>query len=73
MFVKNASGADKTIKFTITKLVDGQTPPKKSVVVTLGEERRIGDFPPDWYNDADGKVQITYTAVTDLSIAVMKV
>ena len=73
VFIKNASGADKTVRFTIQKLVDGEIPPKKSVVVTLAEERRIGPFPTDIYNDADGKVQITYTAVTDLTIAVMKV
>lgn len=72
VFIDNQSGADKTVRFTIQKLVDGEIPPKKMVVVTLGEKRRIGDFPPDIYNDPDGKVQITYTAVTDLFIAVMK-
>jgi hypothetical protein len=42
-----------------------------AVTVPAGEERRIGPFNRTIYNDANGKVQLTYDDVTSLTIAVM--
>jgi len=43
------------------------------VSVPAGEERMIGPFPRGRFNDANGKVQITYDGVTALTIAAIEV
>jgi hypothetical protein len=44
-----------------------------SVEVTNGEDRMIGPFPKNRFDDANGKVQITYSGVTAVTIAVIRV
>lgn len=44
-----------------------------AVVVTNAQERMIGPFPKSRFDDANGKVQITYTGVTALTIAIIQV
>ena len=41
-----------------------------TIAVESGEARYIGPFPTDRYNDADGKVQVTYSSETDVTIEV---
>jgi hypothetical protein len=43
-----------------------------NVPLTTGE-RIVGPFSPSRFNDVNGKVQITYDAVTNLTVAVIKV
>jgi hypothetical protein len=43
------------------------------VSVPASEERMIGPFPKSRFDDAGGKVQITYSGVTALTIAVVQV
>jgi len=43
------------------------------VSVPAGEERMIGPFDRGRFNDSAGKIQITYDAVTALTIAAIKV
>ncbi|MHB0934898.1 MAG: hypothetical protein ACYC6A_00785 [Armatimonadota bacterium] len=42
-----------------------------TVAVPAGESRMIGPFNRNIYNDAAGKVQLTYSGVTSLTIAVL--
>lgn len=44
-----------------------------AVVVTNAQERMIGPFPKSRFDDATGKVQITYSGVTALTIAIVQV
>ena len=44
-----------------------------SVQVPAGEERLIGPFPKNRFNDSEGKVQISYDGVTNLQIAVIEI
>jgi hypothetical protein len=44
----------------------------QDIVVTAGEERMIGPFPTSRWNGADGKVDVTYEAVTSVTVAVIK-
>ena len=50
---------------TMTK-VDAQ------VTVTAGEERFIGPFPKRAFNDANNRIRIAYSAVTNVSIAALR-
>ena len=49
------------------------TKPNVQVAVPAGEERFIGPFPKRAFNDVSNKVQITYSAVTNLTIAALRV
>lgn len=41
------------------------------VAVPAAGERIIGPFPPGRFNDGNGKVQITYSGVTSLTVALL--
>ncbi len=44
----------------------------EAIVVTNAEERFIGPFDPKRFNDGDGKVQVTYSADTTVTVAVLE-
>jgi hypothetical protein len=70
--VKNGSGG------SIDITVDSQTPCNQGVdhnavvAVGAGAEKMIGPFPKDRFNDTAGKVQVTYSAFADLTIAAIE-
>jgi hypothetical protein len=70
LLVANGGGAPITVTlaFAATTLVDGQAPANKTVVVTNGTTKLIGAFPPGLYNDTNGTVAITYSAVTSVTV-----
>ena len=60
--VYNAHGsASRTVSINIQQSVDDQDPPDRTVTVGAGETRLIGPFPTGIYNDANGRVQLTYS------------
>jgi hypothetical protein len=70
--VVNASGGAVTVTAAITKQTDGITPAGKAVVVPAGATVLFGPFPPSQYNDANGNVAITYSAVTSVSVQALQ-
>lgn len=73
LHVKNGDVAAKVVTLVTQATVDGQAVADRDVVVANGTEALIGPFPVGTYNDADNKVQLTYDAVTSLTVAVLKV
>lgn len=70
--VKNGDGSPHTVTIETPNLVDGTLAiADRDVVVPAGEERMIGPFPVGTYNDGDGLVQLTYDAVTSVTIALL--
>ena len=73
LFVKKTDAASRTLTFDILTTVDAQAVTDRAVVVPAGKTLLIGPFPQAVYNDpATGKLGITYSAVTNLSLAVIK-
>ena len=71
--VYNAHGsASRTVSIDIQQDVDDQDPPDREVTVAAGETRLIGPFPTGIYNDANGRVQITYDSEADLYVGAFK-
>jgi len=68
----NAAVADQTVTIATPATVDGLAVADRAVVITASEERMIGPFPSSTYNDSAAKVQLTYSAVVTLTIAVLK-
>jgi hypothetical protein len=68
--VKNASGSPITVTFVRQKTCDQGTlhTTTVSVPATTGD-RICGPFDASLFNDANGFVQVTYSAVTSLTVA----
>ena len=74
--IKNAHAADPRTVTIDSQVVCSQGSDHDAVVVVTAanDEKLIGPFPTDRFNDGDGKVQITYSdSAADMSIAVFEV
>lgn len=74
LHVKNVNAAARTVTVTSQKTsTPGLAPANNAVVVplTVGD-KIIGPFDQNIWNDANGSVQITYSAVTDVTIAAIR-
>lgn len=70
---KNANGAaTRTITIAGQSNCDLGYSHDVSCVVPISGERISGPFPKRWFNDADGKVQMTYDNEADLTIAILE-
>lgn len=71
LHVKNgsASAHTVTIESQVSTPPPGTSVSDVAVSVPAGAERMIGPFPPNAFNDADKYMQITYSAVTSLTVA----
>jgi hypothetical protein len=77
LFVQNSHSGSQTVTVTaqVTNIHHQQfgTVIKQNIVksVAAGGEAFIGPFKQAAFNDSNHKVQITYSAVTDLNVAVL--
>lgn len=72
--LKNTNAATRTV--TVNSQVNCSQGFDHNVSVTVGAttgEAKVGPFPTARFNDATGKVQLTYDAVTNLTIAIFSV
>lgn len=69
--VKNGDGSDKTVTITsqVTEPPAGTAAANIAVTVTAGEERMIGPLNQNGFNDSNGDVNVTYSAVTSVTVA----
>ena len=70
--IKNGDGSPHTVTIVTAATVDGLDVDDRAVAIPAGEERMIGPFAASTYNDANGNVQLTYDAVTSITIAIIK-
>lgn len=76
LVIKNGSGAPITLTVATPVTVDGLAVTDLTATIGAGETRMVGPFPPGIYNDtgvAGGSVSLTYSGVTTLTVAVVKV
>lgn len=77
--VKNGGGGSVNVTATAQQTTQTvaafgtMTKADAAVAVPAGEERFIGPFPKGAFNDAGGLVQLTYSGVTSVTVAVLKV
>lgn len=71
LHVKNGDAASKTV--TVASQVSsppvGTAATDLAITIPAGEERMIGPLPKSAFDDANGKVQVTYDAVTSVTVA----
>lgn len=70
LVIKNGGAAAITVTLDIQQTVDGQAVTDKTVSVAAGATVLIGPFPTGIYNDANGRVNITYSSVTNVTVDV---
>lgn len=73
--VKNGDGSSHTLTVTsqYSAAPPGLTSDDLAVSIPAGEERIVGPFPETAFKDSDGNVQLTYDAVTSVTIAVLDI
>lgn len=69
LLVRNADASSKTVTIAVPGSKYGQARPDFSLAVPAGAIARFGPFPHDLADPADGKVHITYSAVTSVTVA----
>jgi hypothetical protein len=67
---EDASPINVTVQTPV--IVDGLAVADLVVAVPAGESRKIGPFPPNIYNQSDGMVYVDYSAVTDVTVALLR-
>jgi hypothetical protein len=73
LIVKNASGSAITVTVTAKAACPLGSLHNISVSVANGAEQIIGPFLPAIYNNTSGAVEITYSSVTSVTVAALKV
>ena len=71
--IKNGAGAPQTVTIATPVTTDGLAVADVAIAIPAGEERMIGPFATATFNDGDDKVQLTYSAVVTLTIAILNV
>lgn len=66
--INNGSGGSITVTFVTQQTIDGLAVADLAVAVGAGVRTKVGPFPPSIYNDANGRVQVTYSGVTSLTV-----
>ena len=72
LYVSNGGAGSITATFPIQFTVDGQTVASKTVSIPNGKHMLIGPFPTSTYNDSQGNVNVNWSAVTSVTISVVR-
>jgi hypothetical protein len=73
LYVKNGSGGSITLTLAPAGTPNGLALATYTVTIAAGAERIIGPFDTSLFNNASGMVTITYSGVTTLTVAVIRV
>jgi len=71
--VFNDNGSAITVTVQTPGMVDGLSIADRTVSVANGDTKYIGPFPPGIYNQSDGMVYVDFSAVTDVTVAALRV
>lgn len=74
LHVKNTNGSQRTVTVASQKAATpGLAPSNNAVVVAATNgDKVIGPFDPSVWNDANGSVQVTYSAETGVTVAAIR-
>lgn len=73
LHAKNGDSSSKTITIKSQKICDQGQIHDIDVAIPAGEERIIGPLVTGRFNDDGGKVQITYSGVTSVTVAAIQI
>lgn len=70
--IKNGDASSHTATFNSQRNCDQGFDHDEAVAVPAGAERIVGPFSPGRFNDANGLAQVTYDAVTSVTVGVFQ-
>lgn len=68
----NGDSGSHNVTIVSQETIEGRAIAALTVAIAAGVTKRIGPFRPGIYNDVDGNVHLTYSAVTSQTIKVVK-
>ena len=71
--VKNGGGGDVTLTIQTPAKAGGMEIAEQTCVITAGEERFVGPFPPAYFNQPDGQVYLDWDVITSVTFALVRV
>jgi hypothetical protein len=71
--VANGSGGSINVTIDIVVSVDGQAVTDRVVAVGAGARKKIGPFPTNIYNDGNGDILVTFSAVTSVTVGAFSI
>lgn len=69
--VINGGGSDITVTITPTNTVNGYTIAPIAVTVAAGATKYLGPYDQNYFNNSSGRVAVTYSAVTSVTVAAL--
>ena len=72
LYIKNASVGTITVTLVNQLTIDGAAVTAKTVAILTLTEVLIGPFPTEIYNDANGKMNVTWSGVTSTTVLACK-
>jgi hypothetical protein len=73
MFIEVENGPTQTIASVVTQCtVDGQAVADPTYTIPLNQDHIFGPFPPSIYNTAAGRVEVSFSDVTDGTVSVWR-
>lgn len=73
LYMKNVNASDRTVTIVTSGTVLGLAIADLAITVSQNEEKVAGPFDPRYFNDANGYVQITYSAASDVTVKPVRV
>lgn len=71
LYSKNGGGGSITLTITPGGTPGGLTLSAVTVTVAAGAEKIVGPFNPQYFNDSSGYVNLTYSGVSSVTVAVI--
>ncbi len=72
LWVNNGGGSQITVTLVTQATLDGLAVADRAVTVNAGQQKFIGDLEKAVYNDANGRVQVTYSGVTSVTVGAFR-
>jgi hypothetical protein len=71
--IVNGDASDTTLTIVTPGKYKGHAIADDTVTITAGERRHVGPFDPEIYNNASGQVDLAYSSVTSLTLAILQI
>jgi len=73
LYVKNGGASELTVTIKSQKPCDQGATHDLTVTVAAGSEAVIGDLEPERFANSDGRVEVSYSDATSVTVAVLEV
>lgn len=72
LHIVNGGGSPDTVTIVTNAQVHGLAIADRTVSVPAGEERMIGPFPPEIYNNSDGELEWSHSFITSVTQSALR-